>query len=70
MGGGFNAHLRVSKLNSLLRPSVWQANIQLHKVEVQCLEPIELPVKLGLAGGGDHHGVVDALAVNGFAGSE
>src|SRR5271170_1865533 len=55
MRGGFNAHLRVGELNSLLRPSVWQADIQLHKVEVQRLEPVELPVELGFAGSRDHH---------------
>ena len=70
MRGGLNTHLGVSELNSLLRPGVGQANVEFDEVEVQRLEAVELAVELGLAGGGDHHGVVDALAVDGFAGGE
>src|SRR5882672_6096176 len=60
----------MGELDSLLCPGIRQTDVELYEVEVQRLEPVELTVELGLAGGGDHHRVVDALAIDRFAGGE
>ena len=51
-------------------PSVGQPHVEFHEVEVEGLETVELAVELGLGGSGDHHRVVDTLAIDGFAGGE
>ena len=70
MAGGVDAHLVVGELDALFGPGVGETDVELDHVEVEGFEAGELALELGFGGGGDHHGVVDALAVDGLAGVE
>src|SRR6185369_16891579 len=65
-----DTHLRMRVVDSLLRPPIRKPNVELHKIEVKRLEPVELPMKLFFRRCRDHHGVVDTLAVDSFTSVE
>ena len=57
----------MGEVDALFRPCEGQAHVELSKVKVECLEAGNLTVELCLGGGRNHHGIVDAFAINGFA---